>query len=154
MLESVQVVGQSRGRAGVHEARAPPARAYSTDLPAGAPAVEFDIEESNCFCFIGNFGLDPQVTTLASGALVANFSVAMTMGRDKRPLWCAARQSLQLHCAVQCVCLCQAAGARSLRASGARSCGACNVSLRPPRPPCTLRDLMRCSCRVGCIAKC
>ena len=102
MLESVQVVGQSWGRAGVHEARAPPARAYSTDLPAGAPAVEFDIEESNCFCFIGNFGLDPQVTTLASGALVANFSIAMSMGRDKRPLWCAARHSLQASSACAC----------------------------------------------------
>jgi hypothetical protein len=73
----------------VHRAcRAAAVAERSFELPPGAPAVDFNVEEANCYCFIGNIGQLPDIKTVPNGSKVANLNVAISQGREQRPLWC------------------------------------------------------------------
>jgi hypothetical protein len=73
---------------GVHAGTWPQAPAGNTRHP-DAPAVDFDPEEANSVCIIGNVGADPSIDVTKNGHKVTNMRIAVWQGHKKEPLWCA-----------------------------------------------------------------
>ena len=71
---------------------------------AAAPTVDFDVNEANSVCIIGNVGADPVMTNTDKGSIVGNMSIALFMGVNKGPLWCGSAGHLPALCSPPCAC--------------------------------------------------